>query len=190
MVLGIVLIVLAAALVLAFGVGMLTSPGEAAGLGERLFGLLNGFIRAALNAAGVIVLICIGVAAITFKSWWRHEQDAAENEIVQQRIDSLASETERRNEDGSAERVALDESSRAQIDSLRKWIEARAEARADGETRQHLDRARAAWQEAKSGLPKDLSEYERRVALKELKSTIHSWFGLTQAELAEVTQDS
>ena len=58
------------------------------------------------------------------------------------------------------------------------------------EARQHLDRARAAWQEARSRLSRDLSEYERRVALKELRPTIHSWFGLTQAELAEVTQDT
>jgi len=136
--------------------------------------------------ASVFVLLCIGVAALTFKSWWRSEQWDHQTQAAEERVEALAEERE----DWSEELATLDVSTRARIDSLNSWIEARAEAQSEGEARRHLDRAKSAWQEATAGLPEDLTEYERTVALKELKSTIRSWFGLTDSELAEVTQHS
>jgi hypothetical protein len=37
-------------------------------------------------------------------------------------------------------------------------------------------------------LPKDLTDYERRVAREELRENLSRWFELTASELADVTK--
>ena len=53
-----------------------------------------------------------------------------------------------------------------------------------------VDMAKDAWQDAKAKLPKDLTDYERKVAEKELQETVRSWFELTDDEWKTVLKDS
>lgn len=78
----------------------------------------------------------------------------------------------------------------SQIDSLRGWVESQATAAVEGEVKSQLDRARQAWDKAVSSLPSDLSKYERRVAIEELRETLENWFGLDQSQLRIITGDA
>jgi hypothetical protein len=76
------------------------------------------------------------------------------------------------------------------IDSLRSWVESEASADVKGEVADQLDRAKKAWDKAVTSLPRDLSKYERKVAIKDLRETLENWFGLDASQMRIVTGDA
>lgn len=63
-------------------------------------------------------------------------------------------------------------------------------AAAKGNVADHMDRAREAWDKAVASLPRDLSKYERRVAINELRETLENWFKLDRSQLRIITGDA
>jgi hypothetical protein len=76
------------------------------------------------------------------------------------------------------------------IDSLRGWVQTQAAAAVKGEAADQMDQARQAWEKAVESLPSDLSKYERRVAIKELRETLGNWFELDTSQLRIITGDA
>lgn len=79
---------------------------------------------------------------------------------------------------------------RLRLDSVKVWVNDKARQMTADQEEQTVDMAKEAWQDARSKLPKDLTDYERKVATNELQETVRSWFDLTDEEWEAVLNDS
>lgn len=128
----------------------------------------------------------VAAAALTFKSWWGSERERKAALETGARLATL--------EHSSKEiEVALDSLSagtRLRLDSVQAWVEVRAREISTESEAGRLDMAKQAWQDAKGRLPTDLSAYERKIALKEAKTTIVTWFKLSDEDWKQITSVS
>jgi hypothetical protein len=85
---------------------------------------------------------------------------------------------------------SLSEGTRSRLDSVRAWVQGRAQEISTESNAGRLEMARQAWQDAKHKLPADLSAYERKIALKEAKATIVTWFKLSDEDWKLITSES
>jgi len=136
--------------------------------------------------AGVILLAIIAFSALAVKSWWNSEDSGADRQVIKQKLSELKDRQQNLTEALDSMRTAT----LSQIDSLRGWVESQATAAVEGEVKSQMDRARQAWDKVVSSLPSDLSRYERRVAIKELRETLENWFDLDRSQLRIITGDA
>jgi hypothetical protein len=122
---------------------------------------------------------------LTFKSWWTSERERKESLAMQARFAAL----EQASQTMAAELDSLSETTRGRIDSVRAWVLVRAREISNESEGDRLEMARRAWLDAKQKLPADLSAYERKVALKEVKTTIVTWFELSNDDWKLVTSE-
>lgn len=120
-----------------------------------------------------------------FKSWWSSEQERDAALATDTRLDALEQSTD----DFEVALDSLSEGTRSRLDSVRAWVEGRAREISTESDAGRLDMARQAWQDARGRLPADLSAYERKVALKEAKTTIVTWFKLSDEDWKSITSD-
>ena len=120
------------------------------------------------------------------KSWWESEGSGDERQVLEQTISDLKD----RQKDLSETIDSMRTVTTRHLDSLRDWVESQARAGVEGEVADHMDRARLAWDKAIKSLPRDLSKYERRVAVEDLRETLGNWFELDQSQLRLITGDS
>jgi hypothetical protein len=85
---------------------------------------------------------------------------------------------------------SLSTATRGRLDSVKAWVNDRSQKMTTDQEERTVDMAKVAWQDAKSKLPKDLTDYERKVAVKELQETVRSWFELTDEEWKTVLDES
>ena len=108
--------------------------------------------------------------------------------MEQQAIETKLSELQASQQDLHDSLDSVRATTRRQLDSICAWVELSAQAESERETAGKLERARRVWEQAMGRLPRDLTDYERKVAREELRDNLSRWFELTPAELADVTK--
>ena len=131
----------------------------------------------------IVLLFLVAAAALTYKAWWK----AGREELASQETEQRLLTVEKSSEMLQASVDSLSQGTRSRLDSVRAWIQVRAEEITGDSEAQRLDLAKQAWQDAKAKLPVDLSAYEKKIALKEIKTTIVTWFKLSAEDWKAIT---
>ncbi len=134
----------------------------------------------------VVLLFLVAAAALTYKSWWSAEREEWAGEETTKRLAAL----EKSNQTLQATVDSLSAGTRERLDSVRAWIQVRAQEISGQSEAGRLELARQAWKDAKAKLPADLSAYEKKIALKEIKTTIVTWFKLSAEDWKSITSVS
>jgi uncharacterized membrane protein YebE (DUF533 family) len=132
-----------------------------------------------------LALVLVAAGALGFKAWWNSQREQKNQEATDQRLEHL----EQKTQEVEATVDSLSEGTRARLDSVRAWVQVRAQEIGSETDAGRLDLAKKAWQDAKDKLPADLSAYERKIALKEVKTTIVTWFKLSADDWKSITKD-
>lgn len=137
------------------------------------------------RSIGIVLLILVAVSALTYKTWWSAEREKLASREVDRRLASL----EKSSEMLQATVDSLSAGTRTKLDSVRNWIQVRAQELSTESTAERLELAERAWKDAKAKLPADLSAYEKKIALKEIKTTVVTWFKLSVEDWKQITSE-
>ena len=128
----------------------------------------------------------MAAGALVFKYWWSSERERRASQATEERLATL----EQSDREMGAALDSLSEGTRSRLDSVQAWVQGRAQEISTESNAGRLEMARQAWQDAKLKLPADLSAYERKIALKEAKATIVTWFKLSDEDWKSITSES
>jgi hypothetical protein len=131
------------------------------------------------------LLVLVAAGALTFKSWWSAERERKASQETQRRLATL----EQTDQVLQATVDSLSAGTRDRLDSVRAWIQVRAQEITQESDAGRLELARQAWRDALAKLPSDLSAYEKKIALKEIKTTVVTWFKLSEEDWKSITSE-
>lgn len=133
----------------------------------------------------IVLLILVAASALIYKTWWSAEREKLASRETDRRLASL----EKTSEMLQATVDSLSVGTRTKLDSVQAWIQFRAQEISTESEAERLELAKKAWNDAKAKLPADLSAYEKKIALKEIKTTIVTWFKLSVDDWKSITSD-
>lgn len=133
----------------------------------------------------VVLLFLVAAAALAYKAWWSAEREEWAGQETSRRLAAV----EKSSQALQATVDSLSAGTRERLDSVRAWIQVRAQEISGESEAGRLELARKAWKDAKAKLPTDLSAYEKKIALKEIKTTIVTWFKLSSEDWKQVTSE-
>ena len=137
------------------------------------------------RSIGIVLLILVALSALTYKTWWSTERQKLADGETDRRLASL----EKTSEMLQATVDSLSFGTRTKLDSVRAWIQVRAQEISTESDSERLELAEQAWKDAKGKLPADLSAYEKKIALKEIKTTVVTWFKLSDEDWKLITSE-
>lgn len=132
-----------------------------------------------------VLLFLVATAALTYKAWWSAEREQSVSLETTKRLAAL----EKSSQMLQATVDSLSEGTRTQLDSVRAWIQVRAREISSDSEADRLELAQKAWQDATAKLSADLSAYEKKMAMKEIKTTVMTWFKLSVDDWKQITSE-